>query len=149
MSQEITQEEAVALWAERKPVEALGHERDGWGLIAPPGSIHGRFDGSIFNREDNVFMFRLPPEPPEEKFREPTPIVFICPEHRRWRPYTQGELEGYIGVKVRHKDRKFLALITAALERSAIVGMAHYKTDDLIRFFTWPNGTVFGVEILG
>ena len=59
MSREITREEAVALWAERKPVEAMGPERDGWGLIAPPGSVDGEWNASIFNREDRMFMFRI------------------------------------------------------------------------------------------
>lgn len=63
MSKEITWQEAVALWVERKPVEAMGPARDGWGLVAPPGSVDGKWNASIFNREDGVFMYRIAPMP--------------------------------------------------------------------------------------
>lgn len=59
MSTEITRDEAVELWAKRKPVEAMGPARDGWGLIAPPGTVDGKWNASVFNREDRVFMFRF------------------------------------------------------------------------------------------
>jgi hypothetical protein len=114
MSKEITRKEAIVWWAERKLVEAMGPARDGWGLIAQPGSVDGMWDASIFNREDGVFMFRLAPEPPAKKFRPWTPGevpigAIVRPQDFQWRRLITGvDADGRIELYNGHVKARFM-----------------------------------------
>lgn len=137
MKQEITREEAVALWAERKPVEAMGLACDGWGLIAPPGSRRGRFDGSIFNNPDIGIMFRLPPEPPA----------------KRWRPWTVCEVPLLAIARRKGFDERYV-ILGATQAKTVLVASSSIPSDTMLHEWEHTldggkNWLPCGVEISG
>jgi hypothetical protein len=66
---ELSLQEAALAWAQGKRVDAMGPNRDVWGLVKPIGGGDCYWSPEIFTRTDRVFMFRLAQEPPAKKWR--------------------------------------------------------------------------------